>query len=239
MEKQKIICSQCGKKILVEDEINEGFCLYCGTKFIVDSPQAQQECAEQADSLYIAKDWIKLASLVKNEKSGRLRIYKIQSRFHALFDEYINSVYELYKRTRPKAIIEMFSSKSSFGEDPVHQEFRDFVENCVSELVSHIAGNAGLKDIGGEAAADIAAVLLRKKNQNEPIYWPLVACEQFSIELIPFIPLDTLVELYNAYERDNPKNQALPNQATVKKVMRKEIEEKGGTLPKKGLFGGK
>ena len=236
MEKNKTIdCAECGASIKLEGGMAEGFCLHCGAKFTIGE-KIEIKTAE-ADKLFLERDWPMLWQLLEGSNGGgRLGVYRILSSFDVNYKKYIEESIELEKKTRPKALFEMFVGRNSYATDQIHEEFRKYVAGCVDDL---LAAQKQLKEsetAGREACAIVMEMLLREKNREATVYWPLVACEQLCVPLIPFVGLEKLTELYSEYDRVNPKNQMLPNQKNVKKAIADEIVYKGGEVPKASRF---
>ena len=233
MGKSKTIdCAECGKVIKLEDGMTEGFCLHCGTKFVV--AKNEQIKNSDVDKFFSERNWTQLLQLTEDASEGKLAAYRALSKLGVSYQKYIKDAKELEKNTKPKAIFEMFIGRNSYASDNLHEEFRECVASFVDDLAAARKQMPDSDAVGSEACSIALEMMLGPKNREDAVYWPLTACEHLCIPLIPFVSMEKLIQLYSEYDRINPKNQMLPNQKNIKKVMTDEILSKGGEVPKKG-----
>ena len=204
-EKREIICSNCQRTFLADSTVESGFCLHCGTPFQLQ-PEPEPEPMEE------------------NCASAADRVRQV-------YDGYIRDMEELIRK-KPRSIFESLIGQNSFGNDALHAECREKLQQSIMTLRA-VAERAQ----GENHCAEIAGMLLLKKKAPESaLYWPLVACEQMAEPLLDKIPLEQLTEIYTEYSQLNPGNQSLPNQIQLKKKMADVILEMGGDPPRFSLF---
>jgi len=156
------------------------------------------------------------------------------NRIKELYSEYIKDM-EGLSMEKPRTLVETLLGRDSFGVDPVHAKYRDRIREAIGNLCK-----AAASETEENHCAEICRLLLLDKDvSSQTIYWPLVACEQLSEPLFPYMTIEQLDQVLTEYTRINPSNRSLPNQIAIKKAMEKAIREKGGEAPKFGLFSGR
>ncbi len=232
-----ILCKQCGKEIKLEPGMTKGFCLHCGTQF-QRADQSSETDKNYAKTLYEKGAWHELLPYVEGEKADATMVaYKGISRIYVFVQDYIEDVVALAEKTRPRTAVQFFTFKAAFANDELHKAFYDKLERSIEALRKLFSDARVPDDLKAQASEGIVIELLREKEeQKHPAYWTLIACEHRAIPLIPFVPLERLQYIYAEYDRINPKNRILPNQMQVRNALRDAIVEKGGIVPKRGLF---
>lgn len=240
MAKNKMInCAECGGSITIEDGMTQGFCLHCGQRFNLDAqPDAEKPILDHALELFEKKDWPALVAYTAQTKDPDFVALCETARLYMLYEDYGEDAAELSRQTARKGVMQFFTGRNTYGEDPMHRVFYDNTKeriDIVAELMESGRIDPALQEKVAESIAE--RLLSVEKELGTPTYWSLVANEQSVTPLLPFLSLEALQQLYTTYKKVNPDNQSLPNQMVIKKTMEQAIVDKGGEVPKKKRFG--
>jgi len=182
-----------------------------------------------ARQAFSERNWQELDKMLKDvDAHGEFGAYKAAAGFYVGYVKYLNDADEKAEKMTPRDVVEQMFVKRP--NDDLLLAFYELTEACVGELKS------ALQSVNSELAEEIASgmvfTLLKQKSRDERTYWQLTACEYHVIPLLEFLPLDKLSDIYAEYQRNNPKNQSLPNQEKVRKALEEQILQKGGVIPK-------
>ena len=199
-EKIEIVCDHCDRSFEIDNDVESGFCLHCGTAF-------KRSVKPTGDIVFTA------------------------DRIKEIYSGYIREMGELSVK-KPRNIFETLIGRDSYGADEIHKKNRELLINAIHDLSEEMKS----KPDGNECTGTVCLFLKQKDARATAVYWPLVACEQLVEPLLEWVPLDMLTEIYVDYCLINPSNQSLPNQIQLKKSMAKAIADRGGEVPRRGLF---
>lgn len=242
MAKEKVIrCTSCGEEIPVGQGMTEGFCLHCGEPFkLVDENAAGDLLPQHALGLFDKEDWVALAGYAERANAPAMALLHETAAIHTLYETYAREADELARDSAPKGVLRFITGRNTYGESPIHVAFYEEIEARMAIVLSLLENDAVDPALRERAVLVLTDRLLSvNKETGTPTYWSLVAVEQHAQPLIPYLPLQALVERYTAYRAANPDNQSLPNQLKIKKTMEQVIADKGGQIPKKKWFGKK
>ena len=213
MASYKVNCPVCNKTVLLEEEVQETFCPYCGSKFSV----SQARSSGRADSVVLYE-----ATQVVNDIVRRTDAYRKESM--ELFETTHKNISNPFKR--------LLAGTDAFAISEIHNNYFTALDKLVKELDGHLSSisDSAVKSELAKKAVDSMLFLPEGKLPFQ-VALNFSADDVLSEPLIKHMTEEDLRSVYEDFTVPQRRKQFYPNQ----RKLAEEMESILGIGTKKGL----
>ena len=213
MASYKVNCPACGKSVLLEEEVQETFCPYCGSRFAV----SQTKSSGRADSVVLYE-----ATQVVNDIVKRVNTYRKDSM----------ELYEVTHQNISNPFKKLLAGTDPFAMSEIHNNYFTVLDKLVNELDGHLSsiGDSAVKSELARKAVD-AMLFLPKEKLPFQVALNFSADDVLAAPLVKHLSHDDLKSVYDVFTVPERRKQFYPNQRKLAEDMEKAL----GIEPRKGL----
>lgn len=206
-------CPNCGRTIILEEELQEATCPYCGTKFSI----SQSRSSGRADSVTLYE-----ATQVVNDIVRRISTY--QKECMELYQSTHKNISNPFKR--------LLAGTDAFAISEIHERYFTALDKLVKELDGHLSSihEINVKSDLAKKAVDSMLAIPEEKLPFQ-IVLNYSADDALAAPLIKHLSKEDLQSVYDAFTVPERRKQFYPNQ----KKLAEQMESMLGMKPKKGL----
>jgi predicted RNA-binding Zn-ribbon protein involved in translation (DUF1610 family) len=213
MATYKISCPECGRSIVLEEEVQETFCPYCGAKFSV----SRSRSSGNSDSVILYE-----ATQVVNDILRRVSTYQ-------------NDCMELYKKAHKNVsnpFKKLLAGSDEFSISEIHSNYFTVLDKLIKELDGHLSSLSG-SGVKSELAKKAIDAILSLPEEKLPFAVALnySADDVLTEPLLKHLSPEDLKEVYDYFTVPERKKQFYPNQ----KKLAEKMESMLGLDSEKGL----
>ena len=201
MATYRINCPECRKAIVLEEEVQETFCPYCGSKFTVS--RARSSGSSDSVILYEATQTV-------NDILRRVGSYQ-------------NDCMELYQKVRKNVsnpLKKLLSGSDEFSMSDIHNRYFTVLDKLIKELDEHLSSISEVS-VKSELAKKAVDAVLSVPEEKLPFAVALnySADDILTQPLLKHLSQEDLKDVYERFTVPERKKQFYPNQKKLAEQM--------------------